>query len=91
MEGVFSVPTTRSCTFVPVFFIPLRNRLIETLLRTNIIMMAIADTRAGVKRVFRTIFMFTVSIGIANIVPKTGQSIHTNICFFRLAGKGCLW
>jgi hypothetical protein len=52
----------------------------EIPLRINIIMMAIADTRAGVKRVFKIIFMFAVSMGIANIVPKRGQSIQRNLC-----------
>jgi len=43
------------------------------------IIMAIADTRAGVKRVFSIVFMFVVSMGVANIVLKTGQSIHRNL------------
>ena len=52
----------------------------EILLRINMIIMAMADTRAGVKRVFKNIFMFTVSIWIANIVPKISQSIQRNVC-----------
>jgi hypothetical protein len=39
-------------------------------LNANMIIMATADTRAGAKRVFNIVFMFVVSIGIANIVTK---------------------
>jgi hypothetical protein len=87
MDGVFRVPTTRSCTFVPVFFIHLRNRLIEMPLKINMIIMATADTRAGVKRVFKIIFVFTVSMGITNIVPKRGQSIQRNLTPFSACRK----
>jgi len=51
------------------------------------IMMATADTNAGVKSIFKIVLIFIVSIGIVNIVLKRGQTIQRNLTPFSACRK----